>query len=154
MTSLTPILVEHPFFAGLDAAQLDLVVGCARNVRFDCDTYLFREGVEATDFYLLRHGRVAIELPVQRRSRVVSTMGPGEVLGWSWLIPPYHWTFAARAMELTRAIALDGTCLRQKCEADHGLGFELLKRFARDMETRLHGAWLQIIDVYGAETRR
>jgi hypothetical protein len=55
---------------------------------------------------------------------------------------------------LTRAIALDGTCLRQKCEADHGLGFELLKRFARDMETRLHGAWLQIIDVYGAETRR
>jgi len=153
MTSLMPILNEHPFFSGLSGAHLDLVVGCARNVRFERDAYLFHEGVLATDFYLIRHGRVSIELSVQHRSRVVSTMGPGEVLGWSWLIPPYHWTCGARAMELTRAIALDGACLRQKCEADHELGFELLKRFARDMETRLHGAWMQVVDMYGVGGR-
>jgi hypothetical protein len=76
-------------------------------------------------------------------------LGEGEILGWSWLIPPYNWHFDARAVELTRAIALDGKCLRNKCEQDHDLGYELLKRFAHIMEQRLQATRLQLLDVYG-----
>jgi CRP-like cAMP-binding protein len=76
-------------------------------------------------------------------------LAAGEVLGWSWLIPPYHWKFDARAIEQTRALALDGKCLRTKCEEDHDLGYELLKRFAQIMEERLQATRLQLLDVYG-----
>ncbi len=147
--SLRPLLAEHPFFAGLDPAYLDLLVGCARNVRFDQDQPLFSEGDEAGDFYLVRHGLVAIEMVVGSRPMVVHSVGPGEVLGWSWLVPPHRWRFGARAVQLTRAVALDGACLRGKCEADTAMGSELLRRFAHDLEERLYQAWLQMLDVYG-----
>lgn len=149
MTSLVPLLAEHRFFRGLGDETLELVAGCAKNARFDRDDYLFERDQEANDFFLLRHGHVALEMDVEYGPRVVSTMGPGEILGWSWLIPPYAWHFSARAVELTRVLAIDGACLREKCEADHDLGYELLKRFAHDLESRLDRAWLQMVDVYG-----
>jgi CRP-like cAMP-binding protein len=71
------------------------------------------------------------------------------VLGWSWLFPPYRWHFDARALELTRAIALDGKCLREKCEEDHDLGYELVKRVAQIIMERLQATRLQLLDVYG-----
>jgi CRP-like cAMP-binding protein len=151
MDTLRALIGEHPFFQKLDAAHLDLIVGCGRNVRFDRDQYLFREGDSANDFFLIRHGAVALELRPHHHPVVVKTLHAGEILGWSWLIPPHAWTFDARAMELTRAVALDGVCLRGKCEKDHELGFELLKRFASEIEKRLHGAWMQMADIYGKE---
>jgi CRP-like cAMP-binding protein len=81
---------------------------------------------------------------------VVDTIGEGEILGWSWLLPPYHWKFHARATEAVRAIALDGKCLRTKCEQNHDLGYELLKRFSQIMSRRLDATRLQLLDVYGA----
>jgi CRP/FNR family cyclic AMP-dependent transcriptional regulator len=64
-------------------------------------------------------------------------------------VPPYRWTYDARALELVRAIAMDATCLRDKCEADHDLGYELMKRFMPVMVERLHSTRLQMLDVYG-----
>jgi CRP-like cAMP-binding protein len=153
METLQPILAEHPFFTGLDPAHLELLVGCAKNVRFEADTYLFHEGEEANDFYLIRHGRVAVEVEVGREPSVVATLEPGGILGLTWLIPPYVRQVSARAATLTRAISLDGACLRRKCEADHDLGYELLKRLAHEMEERLHGAWLRVADIYGSGAR-
>jgi len=153
METLQPILGEHPFFADLDPAYLELLVGCAKNVRFDADAYLFREGDEANDFYLIRHGRVAVEVEAGHTPSVVATLEPGWILGLSWLIPPYLRKVSARAVTLTRAISLDGACLRRKCEADHNLGYELLKRLSHEMEERLLGAWLRVADVYGNPKR-
>jgi len=150
METLERILSGHPFFAGLAPAYLDLIVGCASNVRFANGQFLFHAGAEANEFYLVRAGRVALEVaPPGRAPLVLQTLGEGEILGWSWLIPPYHWVFDARAVEPTRAIALDGKCLRGKCEADHDLGYELLKRFAHIVEQGLQAARLQLLDVYG-----
>jgi CRP-like cAMP-binding protein len=150
MENLQPILAEHPFLQNLDSRHLELITGCASNVRFDPGRFIFREGEEANQFYILRHGKVALEIVApQRGPLVVETLGEGDILGWSWLIPPYHWHFDARAVELTRAIALDGKCLRTKCEQDHDLGYELLKRFAHIMEQRLEATRLQLLDVYG-----
>src|SRR5438132_12207 len=113
METLEPILAGHAFFQGLAPPHLHLVTGCAANVRFAAGQVIFRQGEEANQFYLIRHGRVAIELDSPGRGGLtVQTVGEGEVLGWSWLIPPYKWRFDARAVELTRALALDGKCLR------------------------------------------
>jgi CRP-like cAMP-binding protein len=154
METLERIIKEHPFFAELDPELLKLVVGCASNVRFDAGAYIFKEGDEANEFYLIREGKVALELfPPQRKPMIVQTLGVGEILGWSWLLPPFHWKFFAHAVENTRAIALDGKCLRTKCEENHHLGYEVLKRFAHIIEQRLEATRFQLLDVYAAPKR-
>jgi len=147
---LERIIKEHQFFAGLDPAFCNLICGCAKNVRFEAGEYLFHEGTAADQFYLVRHGRVALQLTAPGRGAMTfQTIGEGEVVGVSWLIPPYRWTFDAKALELVRAIALDAACLRNKCESDHHLGYEMMKRFMPVLIQRLQATRLQILDVYG-----
>jgi len=149
MENLERIIAEHPVFAGLESYYTNLLVGCASNVRFQAGTYIFKEGGEANEFYLIRAGRVALEMfAPQHKPLIVSTLGEGEILGWSWLLPPYQWRFHAHAVDDTRAIALDGKCLRNKCEQNHDLGYELLKRFYRIIDQRLEAARFQLLDVY------
>jgi CRP-like cAMP-binding protein len=148
--SLERILAAHPFFKGMEPIYHQLFVDCASNVRFEAGEVIFREGEVANQFYLIRHGRVAVEVSTPERGPViVQSLGEGEVLGWSWMMPPYRWRFDARAVELTRAIALDGRCLRERSEEDHDLGFQLMKRAAHVMEERLQATRLQLLDIYG-----
>lgn len=150
MHTLDEIVAESPVFAGLEPAQLQLIAGCARNVAFSKDERLFREGDPADTFYLVRRGRVALTTHVPGRGDVtIETVEPGEVLGWSWLFPPYTWHFDARAVEDAGVVAFDGACLRGKCEDDHGLGYELLRRFAQVMIDRLQHTRTLLLDVYG-----
>lgn len=152
METLEPILAEHPFLQGMAAEHLRLIVGCASNVRFEAGQYLFREGDQADRFYFIRQGTVAVEVRAPAKGPIViQTLDAGDVLGWSWLIPPYEWHFDARAVELTRAFALDGKCLRTKCEEDHHLGYEILKRFTDIIERRLQATRLQLLDLYGSQ---
>jgi CRP-like cAMP-binding protein len=149
---LEHIIRSHAFFAGLDPRFVDLVCGCARNVRFEAGQFLFREGAAADEFYLIRAGHVALQVVAPGRpALMLQTIGVGEVVGVSWLIPPYRWQNDARALELTRAIAIDGACLRAKCESDHDLGYEMLKRVVALVIERLHATRLQLLDVYGGE---
>ena len=150
MENLKTILSQHPFFKDLSENHLNLVTGCASNVRFDAGDYIFHEGEEAHQFYLIRHGCVGIEIIGPDRGPItIQTLSDGEILGWSWLIPPYEWHFDARVTELTRALALDAKCLRNKCETDHDLGYDLLKRFTGVMEQRLQATVMQLLDLYG-----
>jgi len=150
MEGIERILLEQPLFRGLEARIGALIAGCARNVRFRSGEEIFREADPADEFYLLRQGRVALEIIEAGRAPArFSTLGPGAILGASWLVPPYRWTFDARALEPIRAIGIDARCLRAKCEADHDLGYELLKRVAAALIQRLHATRLQMLDVYG-----
>ena len=150
MEDLERIIKEHQFFAALDPAFCNLICGCAKNVRFEAGEHLFHEGTAADQFYLVRHGRVALQLTAPGRGAMTfQTLGEGEVVGVSWLIPPYRWTFDAKALELVRAIALNAACLRNKCESDHHLGYEMMKRFMPVLIQRLQATRLQILDVYG-----
>jgi CRP-like cAMP-binding protein len=152
METLEGLIAEHPFFNGLEMRHFQLLVGCASNVRFEPGQFVFREGEEANQFYLIRHGKVTLEIHAPPRgSIIIQTLEEGDVLGWSWLFPPYRWKFSAKAIELTRVIALDGKCLRGKSEEDHDLGYELLKRFARVVQERLDATRLQLINVYEVE---
>ena len=153
METLEPILAKHPFLKGLKPEHLKILVGCASNVRFNAGQFLFHEGEEANEFYMIREGKVAVQIQGAERGPItVQTIGEGEVLGWSWLIPPYRWRFDANALELTRAIALDGKCLRTKSEEDHDLGYQLLRRFAGIIVDRLEATRLQLLDVYKARS--
>jgi CRP-like cAMP-binding protein len=147
--TLEPILAQHPFLQGLEPQYLGLIVGCASNVRFNSGQFLFREGEEANQFYMVREGKVALQISTARQPIIIQTVDKGDVLGWSWLVPPYRWRFDARALELTRAIALDGRCLRRKSEEDHNFGYELLRRFSTIIMERLEATRLQLLDVYG-----
>jgi CRP-like cAMP-binding protein len=148
--TLEPIIREHPFFQGLEDRYIQLIVGCAKNVRFDAEHTVFREGEEANEFYLVREGLVSVGVTIpQRGVTTVQTVGAGEMLGWSWLFPPYRWRLEARTVEPTRALAFDGKCLRAKCEKDHDLGYELLKRFSQIVTERLEATRLQLLDLYG-----
>jgi CRP/FNR family cyclic AMP-dependent transcriptional regulator len=147
---LERIVREHPFFAGLEEEFCRLVSGCAKNVRFDAGAYLCHEGDPANEFYMIRHGRVALEITMPGSAAITfQTISEGGIVGVSWLVPPYRWNYDAKALELVRAIALDAACLRQKSEQDHDLGYELMKRFMPVLVQRLQATRLQILDVYG-----
>lgn len=151
MRTLTEYLPEHPFFAGLDAAAMELVVGCAQNVHFAEGDVLFRAGSPADTFYVVRHGRVALEVyDPRRQAMVVATLGDGEVAGWSWLVPPYRWMFDGRAVSQVSAVAIDGACLRGKCDQDPVLGYALMQRVAHVMYERLQDARMRLLDLYGS----
>jgi CRP/FNR family transcriptional regulator, cyclic AMP receptor protein len=150
MDTLEPILREHPIFNGLADVYVRLLAGCARNHRFAADQYLFREGQSADEFFLLREGRVALDAHVPGKAPMVfATLGAGDIVGASWLVPPYRWMFDARVLESTRAIGIDAACLRAKCEADHDLGYALMQCFLPAFVKRLHTTRMQMFDVYG-----
>ena len=155
MHTLDEVIARAPLFAGLSDDDLALIAGCARNVGFDEDELLFREGDPADTFYLVRRGRVALELHApERGGLVIETIEPDDVVGWSWLFEPYRWHFDARAATDVRAVAFDGACLRGKCEEDKELGYELMKRFGQVMIDRLQHARVRLLDVYGGASVR
>jgi CRP/FNR family transcriptional regulator, cyclic AMP receptor protein len=151
MERLESILLGQPLFRGLEA-RLGAVVGdCARTAYFPRGLEILREGDPADEFYLLEQGRVSLEVHEPGRQAVVfSTLGCGALLGASWLVPPYRWTFDARAIDTVRAIGIDARRLRAECEADHALGYELIKRVAAALIQRLHATRLQMLDLYGS----
>jgi CRP/FNR family cyclic AMP-dependent transcriptional regulator len=150
MQTLDELLAEHPFFVGLDPQTLVLLAGCATNVHFRPGDYLFRQDGPADHFYVLRRGRVQLQVTSPAEGPLVlETYEHNDVLGWSWLIPPYHCEADAQATEDTDAIAFDGVCLRGKCDNDAALGYELLKRTAADMHARRFAALARLLDLYG-----
>jgi CRP/FNR family transcriptional regulator, cyclic AMP receptor protein len=144
------LIAENPVLAGMPPDHLELIAGCARNVRFDTGDMIMREGAPADRFFFLRSGAAALEITVPGgEALVIETIGPGDALGWSWLFEPHRWQFDARATEPVGAVAFDAVCLRGKCEADPVLGYELMRRFAGVLLRRLQATRLQLLDVYG-----
>jgi CRP-like cAMP-binding protein len=150
MRTIAEELPAHPFFAGLDPEALALLAGCAVNMRVHPDEHLFREGEAADSFFVVREGRVALEMRLPTGTAVLDTAEQGEVLGWSWLVPPHRWTFDGRAVDDVRVVRFDGACLREKCAADPELGYAFLQRIVRVMSDRLHSARVRLLDLYGA----
>jgi CRP-like cAMP-binding protein len=150
MRTIETLLNDVPIFQGMSEEALELVSGCASNVRFADGEMLFREGDDANVFYVVRHGRVALDMFVPARGAVtIETVDPGEVIGWSWLFSPYRWHFDAKALGLVRATVFDAGCLRAKCEQDTAFGYDLMGRFAQVLIERLQWTRLRLLDVYG-----
>jgi CRP-like cAMP-binding protein len=144
------MLAEHEFMAGMPAEYLARIAGFSKLKVCQPDQYLFRCGDPADCFYLIRDGMLAIEVYHESRgSLIVQTLNSGKVVGWSWLVPPYRWTFEVRAVSFTRGICINGDRLREACDADPRLGYEILKRFTLVFADRLNAARVQLLDLYG-----
>jgi len=155
MNDLTQILSREPFIQGLDASHIELMASCASNMKFGPNDYLGREGNKADTFYFIRSGRVNLEIHAGSRGTLtIQSLEDGDVIGWSWLVTPFRWHFDIRAVSKTRVLALDGKCLRQKCDADHHLGYTLMKKLAHLMEERLKATRMQLLDVYASPKGR
>jgi len=141
----------HPFFAGLAETELAEVAACAVRREFPAGGSLAHEGDEARTFFALLHGKVAVQIHVLGRGLVtLQTLPAGEVLGWSWMLPPSRWAFEAQALQKTVALEFDAAAILRLCEAEPRLGFRLMTRMARVMSERLQAARLQLLDMYGA----
>lgn len=139
----------HPFLAGMNRVQLALLTDCAMATYFKKGHTILREGEFANRFYLIESGRVVLESAEGfGQPTVIQTIGPGDLLGWSWMFPPYVWQFTARALEPTTAIFFYGTILREHCEKDHSLGYELLKRMSAVMVKRLQASRKPMLSVH------
>ncbi len=148
--SVEAILATHPFLQGLSPHQKRILSDCAMLSSFAPGELIFREGDPANRFYLIHKGKVALESYVRERGTVlIQNIGSGDLLGWSWLFPPYYWHFDARAVEPVEAVFFYGTPLRDECEADHDFGYELLKRMTEVIIKRLQGTRRQLLDSYG-----
>ncbi|MCL5095979.1 MAG: cyclic nucleotide-binding domain-containing protein [Candidatus Omnitrophica bacterium] len=147
--SLEELIAEAAFFKDLDPSYRQMLAGCGTNVVYKPGEFIFREGDESRQFYLIRTGSVALEINLPGKgAMIIQTLNEGEVLGWSCLIPPYRKHFDGRSVKQTRAIAFDGACIGKKCEEDAKLGYEFFRRFAGIMAQRLSATRLQLLDVY------
>ncbi len=146
-------VAAHPFLIGMSAHHIRLLADCAIRTEFERDYVIFREGEAANRFYLIETGRVALVSSADSESTVtIDIIGDGDLLGWSWLFPPYVWHFSARAVEPTTAIFFYGTVLRDYCEKDPSVGYELFKRMSEVMTRRLQSARTRLLQAYAAES--
>jgi CRP-like cAMP-binding protein len=152
-TPIAGIVAAHPLLAGLPGDAVAEVAGCARNVAYAPGALLLAEGDVADTLFLVRRGRVAIEIHAPDRGAiVVETVGPGGTVGWSWLFPPYRWQFDARAIDSVGVVAVDGACLRAKAGADDAFGHQLVTRVAAVLLERLQATRIRLLDLYGANS--
>jgi CRP-like cAMP-binding protein len=146
MESLEQTLAQHPFFTGLEKRFLRQLAALASPKRFEAEQMIFHEGQPAKELYLIRYGKIGIETALLGMGDlVVESLGAGNVVGWSWMLPPYEYHYSARALERTEVIALDGEALRGQCESDHDLGYEMMKRFALVIVRRLVATRAQLL---------
>jgi CRP/FNR family cyclic AMP-dependent transcriptional regulator len=139
--------LEHPFLAELP--RVSALEPYARAVTFTSGNRIFEENGEADGFWLIHRGRVALDLHVPGSGDVViETLGDWDVLGWSWLFPPYRWHFGAKALTGTNAIEFDAAPVRAACFADPVLGHALTGRFLGVMADRLQAARIRLLDLY------
>jgi CRP-like cAMP-binding protein len=142
-------LTAHRFLHGLPCEQVAKLVPAASLVNLPPGRRLFEDGGSAANFWLIRSGSVALDLHIPRSGAVViETLGMGDVLGWSWLLPPYVWTLGAVTVQPTEAFQFDGRAVRALCDADPDLGYQLTRRFLTVAAERLTATRTRLLDRY------
>jgi CRP/FNR family cyclic AMP-dependent transcriptional regulator len=147
--TLASYLRNHPIFKGLTPKQLDLIVSYATEAEYKPGQRVFQRDFDAHEFFIVRQGSVVIEVPaIDGEPLTIQTVGDGSLLGWSWFIPPYRWSFDARAVAPSSVISVNGDKLRTACDSDPKLGYHLMTRFAILMAERLNAARISAMRHY------
>jgi CRP-like cAMP-binding protein len=142
-------LAGHPFLHGMPRDHLAVLADTARDVTFPARHRLFEDGGSATRFWLIQSGHVTLDLYVPGQSRMkIDSIGMGELLGWSWLFPPYRWAFGAVSASPVEAFEFDGRMVRARCESDPALGYELTRRLALVVAKRLQATRVRLTTAF------
>ncbi|MFZ0170805.1 MAG: cyclic nucleotide-binding domain-containing protein [Acidimicrobiales bacterium] len=149
-TMMAEELAAHRFFQELPDELRRRLSECATNVVFEAGATLCTEGTPARSFFALRAGRVNVGVHVPSKGLVVlETLQTGDIMGWSWVLPPYRWHFDAVAVEHVRAIELHADCILPYLGEEPAAGFRLMTAVATIMEERLESARLRLLDLFG-----
>lgn len=152
MSEVLDVLVDQPFFAGLSEEQIRVVAETAKIVSFDEGERMFAEGGEAGMSYLILEGDIALSIRTQAHGpKVVQTLHRGEFVGWSWMYPPYRWSFDANVLADVKAVQFDGPQLKKISVADPALGYALMTRFTEIIINRMQALRIQLLDVYSTD---
>jgi CRP-like cAMP-binding protein len=147
MQSIEDYLSAHSFFSGLDESFMKFLSSSVKELRIKEGHVLFQQGKPAEKFYLVREGQISVQVPALMGPTLeLQVLGKDQILGWSWLIPPYRWNFHARALEDSYLLEFDGSAILARCEEDPKFGYELFKRFAALMSARLDAARQKMMD--------
>jgi CRP/FNR family transcriptional regulator, cyclic AMP receptor protein len=154
MTEVTAAaLATHPFLHGMPRDQLGVLAVASSDVKFPARHRIFEDGGNATRFWLIQSGHVSLDLQVPGEGPVViETLGLGELLGWSWLFPPFKWAFGAVTATPVGAFEFDAPAVREACAANPGLGYELNQRITRVLAKRLQATRIRLISRTGYST--
>ena len=151
MKKILDLLLEHKFFIEMDREIVEMIAGCGVNVHFKPGEYAAKAGESADRFYVIKKGKMSIDLHHPSQGTLtIQTLANNEIVGSRWIIPPYQYRFDVRCLEHTSVVAIDGKCIRGKCEKDPKLGYALMKEFTKLMSKRLENTRMQLLDVYGA----
>jgi CRP/FNR family transcriptional regulator, cyclic AMP receptor protein len=145
--SIKKYLLTHSFFSGLNDGTLDFLCQCSSSHEIKKGLILFQQGANADKFYVIHNGRISIQMPaIMGPNLLIQTLENDHILGWSWMIPPYKWSFQAVAEKDTELLMFNGSALLAHCEQDPKFGYDLLKKFAGLMSTRLDVARQKMMD--------
>ncbi len=151
----TTALANHPFLRGMPREHLNVLAGYATVAEMPTGHKIFEDGGSASRFWLIRSGRVALNVLIPGQGlAVVETLGMGDVLGWSWLFPPYRWAFGATAVAPTEAFEFDAEAVRARMDADPLFGYELTRRFIPVLANRLQATRFRLLGRYAAPEPR
>ena len=150
----TELLRRYPFFSGLSRDQINTLAKMSEEITIEADQYFFHEEEELNHFYLILEGAAAIifKLPerdvkhtisdqfsrdLKTRDLVLSTVGSGDVFGWSGLVPPYKATAGVKAITSCRVIAIGSQELVGIFEEDYHFGYLMTQKAAQVIRDRL-----------------
>jgi CRP/FNR family cyclic AMP-dependent transcriptional regulator len=150
-TDIVAALKDNSIFSALDAEELEFLASAATTEHMEPGHVVFRYGERARHFYLILSGEISIEIPaIEGPTLLLQRLKPGQVLGWSWLIPPYQWSFLARTAQAADVIKFDGAKVLARCESDAQFGYDLLRAFSAMMSERLGHARRRIMEEWQA----
>jgi CRP-like cAMP-binding protein len=147
--SLISLREQSPLLSKLTNTELELFEALSREITAPDGTILFEEGADADSFYLIAQGKVALELASAGRSpMIIQTLGPGDLVGLSWLLPPHRWNWRARVVGESRLVVFDAVEVRRQCEENRDLAPDVYQVLAAEMADRLHSTRLRLLDLY------
>jgi len=145
------LIEQHPFFADLAAKHIAHLADTAEAITLKPGRFALRTGEPATRVYIIRSGRLALEIVCHgEKQATIQTLENGDILGWSWMIPPHEWRFDARAVSETELISVDGQYLREQAEDDLALGYTILQHITGVMAQRLAGTRQQLLELFSS----
>lgn len=154
LSSIRDLLADQKVLQGLLPEDIDLMAGCGHNQVFEAGAFLAKADEAADKFFVVREGKVSVEVNAPTGPLLIETIGAGDLVGWSWLFPPHSWAFDVVALELTRVVVIEAKCLRDKCEADTQFGYRVIRRFTNVIVDRLQSTRMRLIDLYGSVDAR
>ena len=152
MKTITTVLTECQFLKGLPPESLEIFNGCSTNCSFTEHQLIFATGQQADYFYILRSGEVGLVVPWEHGAIEVQKLQKGDILGWSWMLPPYKWVMQARALSKVDAVKVDAKRLREIFASRSDFEGDVLKRLMPMVIQRLNALQFQLVDVYKAKT--